>query len=86
MAQHLEKEKASLGISDSVLNGLKDEVREVEAGIQRLERERKDWQRQADVFMSKASKLRLQLLHNSEKTKVKNQDLNAAKEKVIVLF
>nr|GEW52789.1 hypothetical protein [Tanacetum cinerariifolium] len=81
MAQHLKKEKSFLFVCESVLSALMDDLREVEARIHMLEEECEEWQGEADAFLSKASNLRLQLLHTNEKKKLKIQEFNTAKKK-----
>nr|GFA23529.1 hypothetical protein [Tanacetum cinerariifolium] len=81
VAQHLKKEKPFLFVCESVLSALMDDLREVEARIHMLEGEREEWQGEADAFLSKASNLRLQLLHSNEKKKLKIREFNTAKKK-----
>nr|GFA37189.1 hypothetical protein [Tanacetum cinerariifolium] len=82
-AQHLKKEKwlLSVFLCESVLSSLMDDLREVEARIHMLEGEREEWLGKADAFLSKASNLRLQLLHTNEKKKLKIREFNTAKKK-----
>nr|GEW52790.1 hypothetical protein [Tanacetum cinerariifolium] len=81
VAQHLKKEKSFLFVCESVLSALMDDLREVEARIHMLEGEREEWQGEADAFLSKASNLRLQLLHTNEKKKLKIREFNTTKKK-----